>query len=73
MAVAVATKKGEEKTMFFVPVEPAKLFLFWFLCGLRKTRKEKKANPPTPYSMNSLFSEFFRKFGGVFLKVCETI
>ena len=26
----------------------------------------------TPYSMNSLFSEFFRKFGGVFLEVCET-
>ena len=23
--------------------------------------------------MNSLFSEFFRKFGGVFLDVCETI
>ena len=23
--------------------------------------------------MNSLFSEFFRKFGGVFLEVCETI
>ena len=28
---------------------------------------------PTPYSMNSLFGEFFRKFGGVFLEVCETI
>ena len=28
---------------------------------------------PTPYSMNRLFSEFFRKFGGVFLEVCETI
>ena len=27
----------------------------------------------TPYSMNRLFSEFFRKFGGVFLEVCETI
>ena len=23
--------------------------------------------------MNSLFSEFFTKFGGVFLEVCETI
>ena len=23
--------------------------------------------------MNSLFSEFFREFGGVFLEVCETI
>ena len=23
--------------------------------------------------MNRLFSEFFRKFGGVFLEVCETI
>ena len=23
--------------------------------------------------MNKLFSEFFRKFGGVFLEVCETI
>ena len=23
--------------------------------------------------MNSLFSEFFKKFGGVFLEVCETI
>ena len=23
--------------------------------------------------MNSLFSEFFMKFGGVFLEVCETI
>ena len=30
-------------------------------------------NPITPYSMNSLFSELFRKFGGVFLEVCETI
>ena len=27
----------------------------------------------TPYSMNRLFSEFFTKFGGVFLEVCETI
>ena len=27
----------------------------------------------TPYSMNSLFGKFFRKFGGVFLEVCETI
>ena len=27
----------------------------------------------TPYSMNSLFSESFRKFGGIFLEVCETI
>ena len=27
----------------------------------------------TPYSMNSLFSEFFRKFGGVFWGVFETI
>ena len=27
----------------------------------------------TPYSMNRLFSEFFRKFGGAFLEVCETI
>ena len=27
----------------------------------------------TPYSMNRLFSELFRKFGGVFLEVCETI
>ena len=27
----------------------------------------------TPYSMNSLFSESFRKFGGAFLEVCETI
>ena len=27
----------------------------------------------TPYSMNSLFSEFFRDFGGVLLEVCETI
>ena len=27
----------------------------------------------TPYSMNSLFSEFFRKIEGVFLEVCETI
>ena len=23
--------------------------------------------------MNSLFGDFFRKFGGVFLEVCETI
>ena len=29
--------------------------------------------PSTHYSINSLFSEFFRKFGGVFLEVCETI
>ena len=28
---------------------------------------------PTPYSMNSLFSELFREFGGAFLEVCETI
>ena len=27
----------------------------------------------TPYSMNRLFSEFFRKFGGAFLEVYETI
>ena len=27
----------------------------------------------TPYSMNRLFSEFFREFGGAFLEVCETI
>ena len=27
----------------------------------------------TPYSINSLFGEFFRKFGGVFLGVFETI
>ena len=27
----------------------------------------------TPYSMSRLFSEFFRKFGGAFLEVCETI
>ena len=27
----------------------------------------------TPYSMNSLFSELFQKFGGVFLEVYETI
>ena len=28
---------------------------------------------PTPYSMNSLFSEFFKEFSGVILGVCETI
>ena len=27
----------------------------------------------TPYSMNRLFSELFRKIGGAFLEVCETI
>ena len=27
----------------------------------------------TPYSMNSLFGEFFKEFGGVFLDVFETI
>ena len=27
----------------------------------------------TPYSMNRLFSELFRKFGGGFWEVCETI
>ena len=27
----------------------------------------------TPYSMNSLFSELFKKFGGVFVDVFETI
>ena len=27
----------------------------------------------TPYSMNRLFSEFFREFSGVILEVCETI
>ena len=27
----------------------------------------------TPYSMNRLFSESFREFGGLFLEVCETI
>ena len=26
----------------------------------------------TPYSMNRLFSELFRKFGGAFLEVYET-
>ena len=35
--------------------------------------KKPNCNSLTPYSMNSLFSEFFRKFGGVFLEVCETI
>ena len=29
--------------------------------------------PCTPGSMNSLFSDLFRKCGGVFLEVCETI
>jgi hypothetical protein len=27
----------------------------------------------TPYSINSLFCELLRKFGGVFLELCETI
>ena len=30
-------------------------------------------NTSTLYSMNRLFSEFFKKFGGVFLEVFETI
>ena len=30
-------------------------------------------NEDTPYSMNSLFSEFFKNIGGIFLEVCETI
>ena len=33
----------------------------------------EKCGMPTPDSMNSLFSEFFGKFGGVVLEVCETI
>ena len=38
-----------------------------------RKREREVVFPRTPYSMNSLFSEFFRKFGGVFLEVCETI
>ena len=34
---------------------------------------QKTKNTTTPYSMNRLFSELFRKFGGAFLEVCETI
>ena len=35
--------------------------------------RESLPNKSTPYSMNSLFSEFFRKFSGGILGVCETI
>ena len=34
---------------------------------------EKSLKIYTPYSMNRLFSEFFREFSGVILDVCETI
>ena len=35
-----------------------------------QTRNNQKAN--THYSINSLFSEFFREFGGIFLEVSGT-
>ena len=41
----------------------------------RSNLKSHSGNRPTrtPYSMNRLFSELFRKFRGVLLEVCETI
>ena len=42
----------------------------------KKQQKRIKKQPIkhyTPYSMNRLFSELFRKFGGGFLEVCEAI
>ena len=36
-------------------------------------RERKHTKACTPYSMNSLFSELFRKFSGVILGVCDTI
>ena len=40
---------------------------------IRHVRCFNTFEDPTPYSMNRLFSESFRKFGGAFLEVCETI
>ena len=43
---------------------------------MRKSSKNKKNVEKrvfTPYSMNSLFSEFFREFRGAILGVCEAI
>ena len=39
----------------------------------RIERSMHETQTPTPYSMNRLFSELFRKFEGAFLEVCETI
>ena len=41
--------------------------------GSEATRYKKHRYLGTPYSMNSLFSEFFKKFEGVFLEVRESI
>ena len=38
-----------------------------------KTKKPEQKITSTPYSMNSLFSEFFKEFSGVILGVCDTI
>ena len=35
--------------------------------------RTRRRDSPTPYSINSLFSEFFKQFSGVILGVCETI
>ena len=40
---------------------------------LTKHAKRYFYDLPTPYSMNTLFSEFFRTFAGVILGVRETI
>ena len=50
-------------------------------CATPNLHKNKKTWPYiyiyiyiyTPYSINSLFSEFFRNIGGALLEVCETI
>ena len=53
---------------------PVELYtVFSDLNNLAKNPDQKSSQTSTPYSMNRLFSEFFRKFGGAFLEVCETI
>ena len=44
---------------------------FWNIAG--DVPEQFQNTFSTPYSMNSLFSELFRKFGGVFLEGFETI
>ena len=50
------------------------IIIYVFFCEfLIFVRFSANAIFSTPYSMNSLFSEFFRKFGGVFWGVFEII
>ena len=46
---------------------------FYEISSAKKLVGSGAPTHPTPYSMNRLFSEFFRDFSGVILEVCETI